>query len=282
MKNVDMRSFIIGLLSSMCLLLFFGYTNKSDEITCKRLIVLNENGDEIVWIGPSETNAGYIQTVNSDGVVNTKITNGNMWNYNVFGTVTSFIGQSNDGDGMITTSNKYDSRTTYIGSNTSSAGLIAVQGKTGNRTASIYSTEGSGVLTIKNNLDKEIVFLGASETNQGMMELKVEDGSKPHISATNGTMRTYYDGVQSGYFGTSQSGNGLIVLSEEGRNGLFINPHELSITHTEEIDALVLGGGYMIMNDPAGNNYAYLGYNKNTYDGMFSLYNKRGDFIFGK
>tara|TARA_Y100001970_G_scaffold122493_2_gene151833 strand:+ start:6787 stop:7638 length:852 start_codon:yes stop_codon:yes gene_type:complete len=283
MNNIDIKSFIIGLLSSICLLLFFGHSKTiPDEIKCRSLVVINQDGDEMVWIGASDANSGYIQTVNEDGVVNTKITNGNMWNYNVFGTVTSFVGQSKDGDGMITTSNKYDSRTTYIGSNQSSAGLIAVQGKTGNRTASIYSTDGSGALSIKNNLNKEIVYLGASESNQGMIELRVEDGESTHISATNGTLRTYHNGIPSGYFGTSQSGNGLIVLSEKNRNGLFINPNELSIQHNDEIEALVLGGGYMFMNNAEGNNYAYLGYNKNTYNGMFAIYDNRGELIFGK
>ena len=116
MKNIDIRSFIIGLLSSLCLLLFFGFTNNNNEIKCKRLIVLNDNGDEIAWIGSSENNSGYIHTKNSDGVINTKISNGNIWNYNVFGSVTTYVGSSNDGDGMITTKNKYDSQTTYIGS----------------------------------------------------------------------------------------------------------------------------------------------------------------------
>ena len=114
------------------------------------------------------------------------------------------------------------------------------------------------------------------------MELRTADGKKSHITASNGTIRTYYDGYQSGYFGTSQSGNGLIVLSEENSDGVFISTNELSIQHNDEVNALVLGKGYMFMNDTSGNNYAYLGYNKNTYNGMFYLYDKKGELIFGK
>ena len=283
MKNIDMRSFIIGILSSICLLLFFGHTKETDEITCRRLTIVNDEGKEIVILASSEAGNGYIHTANVDEVINTKITNGKIWNFNKFGSIVSYAGQSTNGDGMFYTNNKYESQTTYMGSNTSNAGLIAVSGKNGNRTASIYSSDGSGSLTIKNNIDNQIVYLGATEDDEGFLKLNNKDGDK-RLTCSNGAIQTYNDNNKAvAYLGSSTANNGLIIIGdEEIESGLTLTSTELTIKHNSEIEALTLGTGYMFMYNTDGTKRTYLGYNVNTNDGLFNIYDKRGNIIFTK
>ena len=73
-----------------------------------------------------------------------------------------------------------------------------------------------------------------------------------------------------------------VVAWEAIESGLILTSNQIQIKHDSENDALLLGTGYMFMYNNDGARRTYLGYNSDTYDGMFNLYDKRGEVIFNK
>ena len=144
MKNIDIKSVIIGVLGTILVFVSIGaksqYEHLSD-IVCNSITVL-DNGT-----------GGYIKISNSDGKQ------------------TSYLGTAENGDGFLTTSNSDGKQTSYLGTAENGDGFLTTFNSDGKKTTFLGTAKegGFGFLTTFND-GKETTFLGTSKGGSGILE----------------------------------------------------------------------------------------------------------------
>ncbi len=95
MKFIDIKSFLIGILSTLLIITTFGFKNKSDEfghLVVRSLTIEDDRGVIMGYLGN-----GYMQT------------------YNQYGEPTLFIGTGKDGGGYMRAFNGNGDESAYVG-----------------------------------------------------------------------------------------------------------------------------------------------------------------------
>ena len=134
----DMKIFTIGFLSAICVLLVMGQNQKNlGHIEVQSISIKNISGTEILWLGASSENGGFLETYNSKGdrttFLGTGASNiGFMRTYNQNGTNTTYVGTSGKGEfGFVETFNVNGQSSAYIGTSIYNQGLVMINDKYG-------------------------------------------------------------------------------------------------------------------------------------------------------
>ena len=136
MKNIEIKSVIIGVLGTILVFVSIGaksqYEHLSD-IVCNSITVLdngtggyikisNSDGKQTSYLGTGENGDGFLSTSNSDGKKTTFLgtaKEGGVGFLTTFndGKETTFLGTSEGGSGILETFNKHGVMVGYFGSN---------------------------------------------------------------------------------------------------------------------------------------------------------------------
>ena len=136
MKNIDIKSVIIGVLGTILVFVSIGaksqYEHLSD-IVCNSITVLdngtggyikisNSDGKQTSYLGTAENGDGFLTTFNSDGKKTTFLGTAKEGGFGFLttfndGKETTFLGTSEGGSGILETFNKYGVMVGYFGSN---------------------------------------------------------------------------------------------------------------------------------------------------------------------
>ena len=136
MKNIDIKSVIIGVLGTILVFVSIGaksqYEHLSD-IVCNSITVLdngtggyikisNSDGKQTSYLGTAENGDGFLTTFNSDGKKTTFLGTAKEGGFGFLttfndGKETTFLGTSEGGSGILETFNKHGVMVGYFGSN---------------------------------------------------------------------------------------------------------------------------------------------------------------------
>ena len=136
MKSIDIKSVIIGVLSTILVFVSIGaksqYEHLSD-IVCNSITVLdngtggyikisNSDGKQTSYLGTGENGDGFLTTFNSDGKKTTFLGTAKEGGFGFLttfndGKETTFLGTSEGGSGILETFNKHGVMVGYFGSN---------------------------------------------------------------------------------------------------------------------------------------------------------------------
>ena len=136
MKNIDIKSVIIGVLGTILAFVSIGaksqYEHLSD-IVCNSITVLdngtggyikisNSDGKQTSYLGTAENGDGFLTTFNSDGKKTTFLGTAKEGGFGFLttfndGKETTFLGTSEGGSGILETFNKHGVMVGYFGSN---------------------------------------------------------------------------------------------------------------------------------------------------------------------
>ena len=136
MKNIEIKSVIIGVLGTILVFVSIGaksqYEHLSD-IVCNSITVLdngtggyikisNSDGKQTSYLGTGENGDGFLSTSNSDGKKTTFLGTAKECGFGFLttfndGKETTFLGTSEGGSGILETFNKHGVMVGYFGSN---------------------------------------------------------------------------------------------------------------------------------------------------------------------
>ena len=153
MKNIDIKSVIIGVLATVLIIVSMGATNQDEnlgDIVVNSIEVVNENGKTAAMLIVTESGGG-LAIYNNDGktaaILNADESGGNLFLYN------------NDGKtaaGLIATE---------------FGGNLDVYNNDEKTAASLGATEFGGTLEIYNKHEKQVVTLQANKNSDGAIGL---------------------------------------------------------------------------------------------------------------
>ena len=136
MKNIDIKSVIIGVLGTILVFVSIGaksqYEHLSD-IVCNSITVLddgtggyikisNSDGKQTSYLGTAENGDGFLSTFNSDGKKTTFLGTAKEGGFGFLttfndGKETTYLGTSEGGSGILETFNKHGVMVGYFSSN---------------------------------------------------------------------------------------------------------------------------------------------------------------------
>ena len=163
MKNIDFKSLVIGVLSSIIVFLVMGqYQN--GFLRVQRLEVVDENGKAVIKLGSVDNN-GSIETYNASG--------------NLIIGITSSV----DGEGAINTYNANEKQIIRLGSTTDGEGTVSTFDSDGKQIVQISSTvNGEGSVSTYNNEGYEIVKLTSTTNGDGYISTSNHEGIENYIN----------------------------------------------------------------------------------------------------
>ena len=146
MKKIDLKSFLIGVLSICCSVLFFGAGENitPQDIVATSITIVDKEGQGVAYLGsiPDVGGGGLmLGNQNGDPVVSLGSNgkrNGELNFFNDIGNQTVFLGTSSDGAGRLTVYNLDSKQNVFIGSKTGN-GFIATTNASGETTGGIPS-----------------------------------------------------------------------------------------------------------------------------------------------
>jgi len=187
MKNIDFKSIIIGSLLMLCFFLFVG--QRSD----------GNLGDIIV--SSIKVKGGFIKT------------------YNDIDELTTYIGNSDEGDGMLQIFHDREVQGAYLGYFSEDQFGIVINGNDGLAKVHLGSDETGGRIEIYNNDDIKVITLGTTKDSRGGLQINsdntkkaafigdVDDGGV--IMLANNTNETVV------YLGADTKNGGLLALMDK-------------------------------------------------------------------
>ncbi len=135
MKNIDTKSLIIGFLSCALILTIMGFNGNNENIRCKSITIINDNKEEIAYLGNSIENSGILYLNNKSGKE------------------VAYLGSNEWGGGIISINNKFNERVVYLGEDDQSSGLFHMHNKFGTvaLSAGVDTESNSGMIDFANN-----------------------------------------------------------------------------------------------------------------------------------
>ena len=133
----DIKIFIIGFLSAICIFFMMGQSEGNlGHIEVRSISVKNSNGVETAWIGSSTEGVGFLETYNASGKKTVYLGSGEngigfMRTFNKEGTMTTYLGTGIGGFGFLQTFNSYEQGTSYIGTSKYNQGMVLINDKYG-------------------------------------------------------------------------------------------------------------------------------------------------------
>ena len=186
MKNLDLRSVIIGILSSALIFTLYGLRFqdenlgdiKVESLTVRSggyLTLLNNEGDLGIILS-TNTKYPFISIFNSDSkeavaISSDKVGNGNISTYSNEGsklvTIAANVGQS----GSISTYSNDGTNLVAITASEGDNGTIVTNSSSGNKLIEIDSNEGNpnGYISVYNKRNKEVVSIQGNQNDDGVI-----------------------------------------------------------------------------------------------------------------
>ena len=154
MKNIDIKSVIVGVLATVLIIVSMGATNQDEnlgDIVVNSINVLNENGETVAGLFAGK-NGGMVGVNNADGKL-----------------VALLAADKND-HGMISVYNKHGKPAAILIA-TEFGGNLDVYNNDDETAASLGTNEFGGDLRIYNKHEKQVVTLQANKNSDGAIGL---------------------------------------------------------------------------------------------------------------
>ncbi len=214
--------------------------NVIDEIVCKKLKIVNDDGQRVVGIGSTVSKSGVIETYNGDGrklvgIGTRDDGSGVMETHNADGKGVVSIGASVLGNGELRLHNYEGKGLVYIGAVLGDYGIISTGNADGKELVGIGgSVDGkSGHLSISNTDGKELVGIGSREFG-GILQIYNKEGIRTAVLASStlgGSRLKIYSGIKEG--NVYLDGLGVFVRNVDANTVATLGSHGLSIYNTD-------------------------------------------------
>ena len=135
MNKIDFKSMMIGALLFCLGLTTMNFKPNSEHITCKSISIINNDGEEIAYLGQSTKDSGILYLNNERGKE------------------VAYLGSNEWGGGLVSVNNYMNKRVAYLGEDSSGSGLLALFNKFGSKVmgAGADAQDFTGLIDVNND-----------------------------------------------------------------------------------------------------------------------------------